>query len=176
MNIADNYQLIKRVYKEHEADAQYKEAYKLFSDSKNMSSESLDEYEKNMQSKINTLKDKIDSSDSRYFEQLEFAARRLDEKIQMNQHSNNVIRYDQASIDALWREFASDQESKKKLYEDKKAQMLAQYAELSLYQSVIKDFRKPMREKGCDEFIKDRIKQCKEEAKRISIQTTIGQG
>ena len=176
MNIADNYQLIKRVYKEHEADAQYKEAYKLFSDSKNMSSESLDEYEKNMQSKINTLKDKIDSSDSRYFEQLEFAARRLDEKIQMNQHSNNVIRYDQASIDALWREFASDQESKKKLYEDKKAQMLAQYTELSLYQSVIKDFRKPMREKGCDEFIKDRIQQCKEEAKRISRQTTIGQG
>ena len=176
MNIADNINLLKRVYNEQEADAQYKEAYKLFIESKNMSDEGLDKYQQIMESKLTTLKDKISTSEQRYFEQMKYAVERLDEKIQMNQHSNNAIRYDQASIDALWREFTSDQEAKKKLYEDKKAQMLAQYTELSLYQSVIKDFRKPMREKGCDEFIKDRIQQCKEEAKRISRQTTIGQG
>jgi hypothetical protein len=101
------------------------------------------------------------SSDERYSEQLKYAAIRLKEKIEITQHSQG-IKLTQSSIDVLWRDFETEQEDKKEEYEERKSEMLGQYTELMLYRNVISEYRKPLNEKGCDEFIKDRIKHCAE--------------
>ena len=175
MNISSNIDLFKRVYDEKKADAQFKEAYQLFQDSKTMEPESLDSYNNILATKIDTLNKKINTSDERYLSQLDMASSRVIEEIELSLHGKG-IKYNQESINALWIDFAAKQEQIKKEYESNKADMISQLTELSLYKKVISEYRKPLKEKGCDEFIKDRLKQCKEALIRQSRETKIGQG
>ncbi len=175
MNLSSTYDLIKRGYDEEKADSQYKEAFKLFQDSKTMTREDLINYEQILKKKTDTLKNLIATSESRYIEQFELAAARVKEKIDIHMYIHKV-NYDQETINALLRKFSKEQEKIKHEYENKKAEMLEQYTELSLYKKIISDYRKPLKEKGCDEFIKDRIKQCKEELIRKSRELKLEQG
>ena len=175
MNLLSAYDLIKKVYNEEKIDAQYKEAYKLFQNSKNMTQETLDNYEQILKKKTDTLKDLIATSEDRYLKQFEIHAARVQEKIDLHIYIHKA-NYNEGTIQTLLQNFADEQKEIKTKYEKRKAEMLGQYTELSLYKKVITDYRKPLNEKGCEEFIKEREKQCREEAIRRSKEFKLEQG
>ena len=162
MNINSTIDLMTRVYNEKKISDHYKEAFKLFEDSKEMDKESLDSYEQILKNKIAILKGEIDSSDDRYISQLEYSTALLEQKVETYQHEQGFDA-NPLEIRKMLVKFEKSQKEIKKRYEEEKSERLLQFNELNLYKNIITNYRKPLQEKGCKEFIEARKKQCREE-------------
>ncbi len=162
MNFSSSIDLYKRVSTEQKIDAQHKEAYKIFRDSKNMTLEDIDKYEQMFQTKLETLKGLVKTSDDKYLKQLEYSTALLEEKIDLSLHGKGLVDTldSMDKVDALLRRFARNQEGIKKEYEEEKSKNIAQYTELLMYKNVLTEYRKPLKKSGCEKFLEERQKHC----------------
>lgn len=162
MNISSSIELYKRVSTEQKIDSQHKEAYAIFRDSKNMTLEEIDEYEQIFHKKLETLKDRVKTSDARFLDQLESRTSALQGDLELMSHGKqlNINKDLQQKVKERWKRFTDLQEERKKDYEKEKAKNIAQYTELLMYKNVLTEYRKPLKKLGCKKFLNERQKHC----------------
>lgn len=174
-NLLSNGLLILDSLKAYNMDNNYKEAHRLFVKSKDWNIDQLESKEGSLNEKIDSINNQMKNTDDRFEmiynrDQLELEAKNYGYK------PRNKIELAFSPHKSIWKKFFKNQQELRKKADLEKRRLGLERMRLQLQIKVISEYRKPLVNKGCEAFIKDRMQQCEEKRRRDSRPLIIRQG
>lgn len=174
-NLLSNGLIILDSLKAYNMDNNYKEANRLFIKSKDWNSDEVELKEGKLNEKIDSINNQMKAADDRFEmiynrDQLELEAKKYGYK------PRNKIELAFSPYKTTWEKFFDNQQELRKKADQEKRSLGLERMHLQLLKKVISEYRKPLVNKGCEEFIKARMQQCEEKRLRDSRPLIIKQG